>query len=186
MGNYLLPELLKNVGMQPGDVVLGEGREGIADVSYLLDKWGAKHEDDLGGCRPLKQALEALVLHINKLRVLQGYGTSPSKATTDEQPVDSESQKATAGRSTESIRKATGHNDNVTEKGEDAADSNTVEEKEKTEEKSEEKSNEKDSSDVKLSEHPIEITLPLRITREIIDKLLPEREASSTPAYMYV
>jgi hypothetical protein len=167
--------------------VLKEGREGIADVSYLLDKWGAKHDEDLSGCRPLKQALEALILHINKLRVLQGYGT-PSKADPGEQPVDSESQKATAGRSTESIRKATGHTEkgsDVTEKGEDAADSNTVEEKEKTEEKSEEKSTEKDSS-VKLSEHPIEITLPLRITREIIDKLLPEREASNAPAYMYV
>jgi ATP-dependent Lon protease len=184
--NYLLPELLKNVGMQPGDVVLGEGREGIADVSYLLDKWGAKHDDELGGCRPLKQALEALVLHINKLRVLQGYGTSPSKATTDEQPVESESQKATAGRSTESIRKATGHTDNVTEKGEDAADSNTVEEKEAADEKGEEKSEKRDSVEVKLSEHPIQITLPLKITREIIDKLLPEREASSAPAYMYV
>jgi len=174
--------------MQPGDVVLGEGREGIADVSYLLDKWGAKHDEELSGCRPLKQALEALVLHINKLRVLQGYGASPSKATTDEQPVDSESQKATAGRSTESIRKATGHTDNVTEKGEDAADSNTVEEKEKekTEGKSEEKSKEKETSSVKLSEHPIQISLPLRITREIIDKLLPEREASNAPAYMYV
>jgi len=183
--NYLLPELLRNVGMQPGDVVLGEGRDGIADVSYLLDKWGAKEDGELGGCRPLKQALEALVLHINKLRVLQGYG-SPSKATTDEQPVETESQKATAGRSsTESIRKATGHTDNVTEKGEDAADSNTAE-KEKTEEKTEEKSTEKDSSEVKLSEHPIQISLPLRITREIIDKLLPEREASSAPAYMYV
>merc|ERR1712078_227372 len=143
-------------------------------------------EEELGGCRPLKQALEALVLHINKLRVLQGYGTSPSKATTDEQPVDSESQKATAGRSTESIRKATGHTENVTEKGEDAADSNAIEEKEKAEEKSEGKSTEKDSSEVKLSEHPIQLTLPLRITREIIDKLLPERESSSAPAYMYV
>jgi len=174
------------MGMQPGDVVLGEGREGIADVSYLLDKWGAKHDDELGGCRPLKQALEALVLHINKLRVLQGYGTQ-SKATTEEQPVESESQKATAGRSTDSIRKATGHTDNVTEKGEDAADSNTVEEKEKSEEKSEEKlSEKKDSAEAKLSQHPIEITLPLKITREIIDKLLPEREASSAPAYMYV
>merc|ERR1712216_847611 len=161
--------------------VLGEGRDGIADVSYLLDKWGAKEDGELGGCRPLKQALEALVLHINKLRVLQGYG-SPSKATTDEQPVETESQKATAGRSsTESIRKATGHTDNVTEKGEDAADSNTAEK-----EKTEEKSTEKDSSEVKLSEHPIQISLPLRITREIIDKLLPEREASSAPAYMYV
>jgi hypothetical protein len=171
--------------MQPGDVVLGEGRDGIADVSYLLDKWGAKDDGELGGCRPLKQALEALVLHINKLRVLQGYG-SPSKATTDEQPVESESQKATAGRSsTDSIRKATGHTDNVTEKGEDAADSNSAE-KEKTEEKTEEKSTEKDSSEVKLSVHPIQISLPLRITREIIDKLLPEREASSAPAYMYV
>jgi len=80
-----------------------------------------------------------------------------------------------------------GHTDNVTEKGEDAADSNTVEEKEKekNEEKSEEKT-EKDSATVKLSEHPIQITLPLKITREIIDKLLPEREASSAPAYMYV
>merc|ERR1719238_2491911 len=171
--------------MQPGDVVLAEGRDGIADVSYLLDKWGAKHEEELGGCSPLKQGLEALVLHINKLRVLQGYGSSPSKATTDEQPVESESQKASAGRSTDSIRKATGHTDNVTEKGEDAADSNTVEEKEKTDEKGEEKT-EKDSAEVKLSEHPIQITLPLKITREIIDKLLPEREASSAPAYMYV
>merc|ERR1719482_734600 len=179
---YLLPDLLRNVGMQPGDVVLKEGRDGIADVSYLLDKWGAKHDDELGGCRPLKQALEALVLHINKLRVLQGYGTQ-SKATTEEQPVESESQKATAGRSTDSIRKATGHTDNVTEKGEDAADSNTVEEKEKSEEKSEEKlSEKKDSAEAKLSQHPIEITLPLKITREIIDKLLPEREASSAPA----
>jgi ATP-dependent Lon protease len=184
--NYLLPELLKNVGMQPGDVVLKEGRDGIADVSYLLDKWGAKQDEENGGCRPLKQALEALVLHINKLRVLQGYGTAPSKATADEQPVDSESQKATAGRSTDSIRKATGHTDNVTEKGEDAADSNTVEEKEAADEKGEEKSEKRDSVEVKLSEHPIQITLPLKITREIIDKLLPEREASSTPAYMYV
>jgi ATP-dependent Lon protease len=183
--NYLLPELLKNVGMQPGDVVLKEGRDGIADVSYLLDKWGAKQEEENGGCRPLKQALEALVLHINKLRVLQGYGSSLSKATNDEQAVGSESQKATAGRSTDSIRKATGHTDNVTEKGEDAADSNTVEEKEKTDEKSEEKT-EKDSAEVKLSQYPIQITLPLEITREIIDKLLPEREASSAPAYMYV
>lgn len=57
---------------------------------------------------------------------------------------------------------------------------------EKTEEKSEGKSTEKDSSEVKLSEHPIQITLPLRITRELIDKLLPERESSSAPAYMYV
>merc|ERR1712164_46382 len=122
---------------------------------------------------------EALVLHINKLRVLQGYGSSPSKATADEQAVESESQKATAGRSTESIRKATGHTDNVTEKGEDAADSNNVEEKEKTDEKSEEESDEKDSVEVPgLKEHPIQISLPLRITREIIDKLLPEREPS--------
>jgi hypothetical protein len=173
--------------MEPGSVVLAEGRDGIADVSYLLDKWGAKDNDELGGCRPLKQALEALVLHINKLRVLQGYGTSPSNASSDEQPVETESQKATAGRSSDSIRKATGHTDNVTEKGEDAADSNTEsKEKEKTEEKSAEKSGEKETSSVKLSEHPIQITLPLKITREIIDKLLPEREASSTPAYMYV
>merc|ERR1711937_147869 len=183
--NYLLPELLRNVGMQPGDVVLGEGRDGIADVSYLLDKWGAKEDEELGGRRPLKQALEALVLHINKLRVLQGYGTPQSKATTDEQPVESESQKATAGRPSESIRKATGHTETANEKSEDAADSSNVEEKE-TEEKTEEKSTEKDSSEVKLSEHPIQISLPLRITREIIDKLLPEREASSAPAYMYV
>merc|ERR1719181_83386 len=183
--NYLLPELLKNVGMQPDDIKLCEGKQGIADVSYLLEKWGVKNEAALSGVRPLKQALEAVVLHVNKLRVLQGYGCGKKEENADEQPVDSESQKATAGRSTDSIRKATGHTDNVTEKGEDAADSNTIEEKEKIEEKSEEKSV-KDSSEVKLSEHPIQITLPLTVTREIIDKLLPERDASSAPAYMYV
>jgi len=178
---YLLPELLKNVGMQPGDVVLAENRQGIADAQYLLEKWGAKSEE-LGGVRPLKQALEACVLHVNKLRVLQGYGQPPAKAQTDEQPVEAETQKASAGRATaDSIGKATGHTDQPAEaKSEEATDSKLTAKAPFAPEDA------STAAEADLPAPTLKISLPLKLTREVIDKLLPDREAEATGAYMYI
>jgi ATP-dependent Lon protease len=179
---YLLPDLLKNVGMQQEDVVLADGKQGIADTEYLLEKWGAKSEA-LGGVRPLRQALEACVLHANKLRVLQGlYGQGPAKAQTDEQPVEPETQKASAGRATaDSVGKATGHTDQPSEvKSEEATDS-------KLGEKSDAKpALDSTATEADLPAPALKLTLPLKLTREVIDKLLPEREAEASSAYMYI
>merc|ERR1712216_615416 len=68
---FLLPDLLRNVGMQSGDVLLAGSTQGVADIAWLCEKWDGKPQQENGGVRSLKQALEAIVLHINKLRVLQ-------------------------------------------------------------------------------------------------------------------
>ena len=46
--SFLLPDLLRNVGMTPGDILLAEGRQGVADVSYLLEKWGVRERRSAG------------------------------------------------------------------------------------------------------------------------------------------
>merc|ERR1712232_646832 len=61
---YLLPELLANVGLKNGDVNIG--RE---ELNFLCQRCGVPMEE--GGVRGIKQALEAIVLHINQLVMLQ-------------------------------------------------------------------------------------------------------------------
>jgi hypothetical protein len=162
--DYLLPDLLKNVGMEPNDIRIADGKQGIADVSYLLDKWGVKNEPQLSGVRPLKQALEAVVLHVNKLRVLQGYG-QPAKADAAGEKKEPEANgKATS----DSVGKATGHTDTP------SADKKAVEEAPT------------EQSNLLGGSNPLKITLPLLLTRELIDKLLPDRDGEKAPAYMYI
>eukprot|EP00397_Hematodinium_sp_SG-2012_P002634 GEMP01002642.1.p1 GENE.GEMP01002642.1~~GEMP01002642.1.p1 ORF type:complete len:1136 (+),score=263.71 GEMP01002642.1:180-3587(+) len=61
---YLLPELLQNVGMRPGDITAGS----LDDLRFLCEYCGLKSEQ---GVRGLKKALEACVLHANKRRLLE-------------------------------------------------------------------------------------------------------------------
>merc|ERR1719171_2247930 len=42
---YLLPDLLRNVGMGPRDVRLADGVQGVQDIAYLCEKWGVADRD---------------------------------------------------------------------------------------------------------------------------------------------
>merc|ERR1712196_143000 len=66
--NYLLPELLKNVGMNEGDVTI----ETLEQLRFICRRWNVEEKE--GGVRMLKQALEAIILNVNKIRMLQGDG----------------------------------------------------------------------------------------------------------------
>jgi len=176
--NFLLPDLLRNVGMTPGDILLADGRQGVADVSYLLEKWGVKNEPTLSGVRQLKQALEAIVLHVNKLRVLQGYGCGKEEnASADKESKPAEpgaSPSVAAATSDRSVGKATGHTDGTPPAQPSSTETVKAVEEDKL------KGNDPMT---KVSE---QITLPLQLTREWIDKLLPERDGEKAPEYMYV
>ncbi|CAD7940117.1 unnamed protein product [Amoebophrya sp. A25] len=63
---YLLPKLLRNVGMQLGDVLI----EDLDQLRYICLRWGLTLEEN-AGVRGLRQALEAIVLKVNKLRLVQ-------------------------------------------------------------------------------------------------------------------
>merc|ERR1740129_1031485 len=61
---YLLPELLGNVGMQKGDVDIGRD-----ELNYLCNRCGISTEE--GGVRGIKQALESVILSLNEIRMTQ-------------------------------------------------------------------------------------------------------------------
>merc|ERR1719171_1485836 len=96
---YLLPDLLANVGMGKKDVLLADAPQGVHDIAYLCEKWGvprnAQHE---GGVRGLQQALEAAVLHVNKLRVLH-MTNEPKQADADAAPDEKPEGEASEGTS---------------------------------------------------------------------------------------
>jgi len=71
---YLLPDLLINVGMRPGDITI----KSLSDLQFLYEYCGMRCEK--GGVRALKKALEACVLHANKRRLLE-LGEVTGKAT---------------------------------------------------------------------------------------------------------
>ncbi|CAD7960197.1 unnamed protein product [Amoebophrya sp. A120] len=71
---FLLPDLLKNVGMNAGDVLL----EDLDQLRFVTFRHGLAqdHGSKDGGVRGLKQALEAIVLKVNKLRLIQHCSSS--------------------------------------------------------------------------------------------------------------
>lgn len=71
---YLLPDLLINVGMRPGDITI----KSLSDLQFLYEYCGMRCEK--GGVRALKKAFEACVLHANKRRLLE-LGEVTGKAT---------------------------------------------------------------------------------------------------------
>merc|ERR1712196_325362 len=65
--DFLLPELAANVGMEKDEVTL----ESRAACDFAAEQYGCEkpgHGD--GGLRGLRQALEACVLQVNKLRLI--------------------------------------------------------------------------------------------------------------------
>jgi len=79
---YLMPELLANVGMDKGDVDIG--RE---ELAYLCQRCGVSMDE--GGVRGIKQALESVILHLNEIRMTQDFD--------DEGKADDGEKKADAG-----------------------------------------------------------------------------------------
>lgn len=81
---FLLPELLANVGLQKGDVDIGRD-----ELSYLCQRCGMPADE--GGVRGIKRSLESVVLRVNELRMTQGEergeerGEEPEPAG-DEEP----------------------------------------------------------------------------------------------------
>jgi len=129
--------------------------------------------------RQLKQALEAIVLHVNKLRVLQGYGCGKKEenASADKESKPAEPASPTsvaAATSDRNVGKATGHTDGTTPAQPSSTETVKAVEEDKL------KGNDPMT---KVCE---QITLPLMLTREWIDKLLPERDGEKAPEYMYV
>jgi len=73
---YLLPELLTNVGMKKGDIDIGRD-----ELNYLCQRCGVSTEE--GGVRGIKQSLESVILHVNELRMTQETSEDEHKADND-------------------------------------------------------------------------------------------------------
>jgi len=235
---YLLPDLLRNVGMGPRDVRLADGVQGVQDIAYLCDKWGVPDSSRAeGGVRGLQQALEAAVLHINKLRVLHTSAGPPQVEAekkeeeragekAEEAPADagsrplrpSEDEKVApaergdggrpptktaalpASRAGKAGRGATGPDRRsscaVPERsppGESDPREPPAESRERPgsarlgeEDGSEAEKTEEEEELPKFKKAPFELQLPLTLTKEIIDQLLPFDRDRDTRPNLYI
>jgi len=73
------------------DVLIADAPQGVHDIQYLCEKWGVPRTSaEEGGVRGLRQALEAAVLHVNKLRILhmtnEPSTTKQADAASEEKP----------------------------------------------------------------------------------------------------
>jgi hypothetical protein len=201
---YLLPELLTNVGLQKDDVDIGKD-----ELIYLCQRCGVSTEE--GGVRGIKQCLESVILHLNELRMTQDCdeekadgGDEPTKDG-DTQKADGDKQGPTDGeKRADGEHKADGES-KVTEAAPAAA---TAECKADSGEKKEERSAEgeeaparRESAGKEPAETPSggsrqkkkkkekmpKVTLPVTLTKELIDQLVTQCKAKSDgPPMMYI
>lgn len=207
---YLLPELLSNVGMKKDDL-----RIASEELNFLCNRCGIPTEE--GGVRGIKQSLEAVILKVNQLRMTQPDESEEDEAKADAESKDSSNKKADGG---EKLRKADGErkadggdkdrdvtvtakagaegkdseknktadqagNDKATEP-ETEKDKRSQNENEKEKDKEKEKaSNRKADTDKKKKKEP-RITLPLTLTKELIEDLISQKPRDKLPMYMYI
>jgi len=169
---FLLPDLLLNVGMQTTDVVLHDGSQGVADMAWLQEHWEGKQVSEQGGVRGLKQALEAIVLHLNKLRVLNV--DTPAKASAESEP---EVRAASAPRD-----QAAGPPVGPPRNGKAVCETRQAE----ADAASKPRAADKVEDACIVHKAAVDVSFPLTLTRELMEKLLPEHDAKPSHALMYI
>lgn len=173
---FLLPDLLRNVGMETTDVLLQDGSQGVADMAWLQEHWEGKQSAEQGGVRGLKQALEATVLHLNKLRVLSV--DTPAKASAESEP---EARAASAPR--DQAQPVAGPPVGPPRNGKAVCESRQAE----ADGASKPRSGADGPEDACIvSKAAIDVSFPLTLTRELMEKLLPEHDPKPTHALMYI
>lgn len=151
---YLMPELLANVGLKKGDVDLG--RE---ELQYLCQRCGVSMDE--GGVRGLKQALESVILHLNEIRMTQemeaaAVGKADDGKADDGNTADAEHRADGGQRSEQDQQKEAQQEPNSTtnvaeREGEVAA---------------------QEQGGKKKKRKIPKVTLPVRLTRDLIDQLV--------------
>mmetsp|Transcript_16051 Transcript_16051/g.37861 ORF Transcript_16051/g.37861 Transcript_16051/m.37861 type:complete len:1051 (-) Transcript_16051:49-3201(-) len=177
---YLLPELLNNVGMKAGDVKIERD-----ELQHLCHRCCVSTEE--GGVRGIKQSLESVILHVNEIHLTQ---EDDEKEEGDTQKADAGVEVAAAqddGGSAHKEEKAQAECRTVAgASGPHKADAGDATE------------NKPSSSASKLQEHQTvaaksgkdkkkrKIKLPLVLTKDLIDDLITQKTKKDLPAMMYI
>jgi len=192
---YLMPELLANVGMQKGDVDIG--RE---ELNYLCTRCGVPIEE--GGVRGIKQSLEAVILHLNEIRMTQDFdlevkadGGDKKADTCEEKKADGEAkapgekkadgaQKADVDSKSSQEAKADGERkaDDGKEKRPDAGGEAAKDAKDAKHSKDERLT----SKTKKKEKKRLRVELPVRLTCDLIEQLVTKKIKNNVPAMMYI
>merc|ERR1719201_3123041 len=171
---YLMPELLQNVGWKKGDVDIG--RE---ELAHLCQRCGVPNEE--GGVRGIKQALEAVILHLNEIRMTQDFDNDLVKADDGEKKADDGKKLKADGEQKMEADPSTCNSQK--------ADSGIREDDEKILPKDSEQIGQQivvqrprsDSKDSKTSEErrkakKLRVHLPVKLTKELIEQLVTQKE----------
>lgn len=171
---YLLPELLVNVGLKKGDVDIGK-----EELHYLCQRCGVPSEE--GGVRGIKQALESVILHLNELRMTQDLDEEEEEKADDghcEAKADGGSSASSApahkadGASRQEMKADGGSKDGPCEASAKASTART-EDSTKTE--------------GKKGKKKINVKLPVKLTKELIEQLVNQSKLRrDAPAMMYI
>mmetsp|Transcript_118418 Transcript_118418/g.264730 ORF Transcript_118418/g.264730 Transcript_118418/m.264730 type:complete len:1030 (-) Transcript_118418:556-3645(-) len=199
---YLLPELLDNVGLRKGDVDIGRD-----ELNYLCQRCGVSTEE--GGVRGIKQALESVILRLNELRMTQDLdleekadvgaetkGNDTLQKADGEAPADGEKkadgeQKVTMDGSAAAAaapaagvgeQKADGDGKAVAVPAAEAAvEGECKADSGEKEQRRAEASARRESADTEpaaaRSKRKLRVTLPVKLTKELIEQLVTQVKA---------
>lgn len=166
---YLMPELLANVGMKAGDVDIG--RE---ELTYLCNRCGVSTEE--GGVRGIKQALEGVILRLNEIRMTQqDFADVEGKADDGETKADDGAQmKADAELKADNAQKVSNPQ---------KADSGNREDEGKKEAEqsvaTRQRTDSTKSEDRARKAKKLRVHLPLFLTKDLIEQLVTQKDVKN-------
>jgi len=183
------------VGMQKGDVDIG--RE---ELNYLCTRCGVPIEE--GGVRGIKQSLEAVILHLNEIRMTQDFdlevkadGGDKKADTCEEKKADGEA-KAPGEKKADGAQKADVDSKSSQEAkadGERKADDGKEKRPDAGGEAAKDAKDAKDSKDERLTSKTkkkekkrLRVELPVRLTCDLIEQLVTKKIKNNVPAMMYI
>lgn len=198
---YLLPELLTNVGLKKGDIEIG-GEE----LNHLCQRCGVPTEE--GGVRGIKQALESVILHVNEIRLTQDLddeekadgGEKTATADDREQPPPADRKKADDEHKAEPGEKKADVEHEVEgeckadggEKAQQVQQSTRADDGERaqkatdpSEEKKKSARSQRAQGREKEPKRP-KIKLPLKLTKELIEQLVTQKTKKDVCPMMYI
>lgn len=176
--DYLMPELLENVGLKKGDVDIGK-----EELTYLCQRCGVPTEE--GGVRGIKQALESVILHLNELRMTQEVPEDDVSKADDGQEA---AQKADGGqRAEEEAHKADHGEPKAEQKADGGEKAQAQSQGEVQPDAAAAVRKPRKGEDERKKRKPIRVELPITLTKELIDQLVNQsKNKRDGPAMMYI